>query len=256
MNSKKISPEQVDPAGPKARGLSNDLIDYSRQLFNRPTDAGSRFAPIGAGEQQGLDAIQQNMGGMTQNQGQGQALIGDILSGNRLSPDTNPYLSQVLGSLRTNASDNLGVGMNALDAAFGRSGMANSSARSTEATNLADKSVSSLNDTIANMLFGQYNNGLNEQMQTLGMLPSFNSGNINSLVSALSALSLPRQLEQQGKDFEYNAAGDNALLIAQILGSQPGFNFMSPEYAPSMFSQVTSGLGALGQGIGALIPGN
>ncbi len=254
MNSKKISPEQVDPAGPKARGLSNDLIDYSRQLFNRPTDAGSRFAPLGAGEQQGLTAIQDNLTGMTQGQNQGQQLIGDVLSGNRLSPDTNPYLSEVLGSLRGNAQDNLGVGMNALDAAFGKSGMANSSARSTEATNLADKSVTGLNETIANMLFGQYNNGLNEQMQVLGMLPSFNTGNINSLVSAMSALALPRQLEQQGKDFEYNAVGDNALLLAQILGSQPGFQFMQPEFAPSMFSQVTSGLGALGQGVGAMMP--
>lgn len=246
-----IQPKALDPLSPEARGLSNDLVGYARQFLTRSTDPNERFAGMGADEQSGLGALRGSLGGIMQGQGQSNQLLTDIFSGSRMSPDSNPYLSQVLGSLRGHSQDNLGSSMNMLDAAFGKSGMGRGSGRSDEAVRLAENNASNLNDTIANMLFGQYNQGAGEQMQALQAQPQIQGGNINSILAALSGLSLPRQLEQQKLDFGYNAEADNAMLISQILGGVPGMQFTTPQFAPSKGAQIMQSIGPLLQAAGA-----
>lgn len=245
-----IQPQSMDPLSPQARGLSNDLVNYSRQILNRPTSATGRFAALTPGEMSVLGALQNNIGTMST---MGQPLLSDIFSGSRMTPASNPFLSETLGGLKSQAADTLGTNMNFLDAMFNKSGMSHGSGRSNEAIELARRSGNDLNSQIANLLFGQYNQGANEQMQALGLLPSLNSSNTNSILSSLSALALPRQLEQQALDFSYNAPVDNAMAVAQILGGLPGFQFTTPQFAPSQGAQILGSLGPLMQGAGTLI---
>jgi hypothetical protein len=246
--SKEIKPTAVDPVSPQTRGMSNDLISYSKSLFDRGPN---QVVPMTSAEQTGIDAL---TGTLTNNpMTMAEPLLSNILSGKRLSPDTNPYLAGTISGLRTEADKTLGSNMNLLDTMFGKSGMVNGSGRSLEATNLAEKSSSDLNTTIANMLSSLYSQGQSEQMSALGMLPSYQTSNVNSILSALSGLSLPRTLDQQQQQYDYSSLGDNALLLSQILGSQPGLNYVTPEYQPSDTMQYLSALGPLMQGSGALI---
>lgn len=253
--------ETLDPLRPEYQGLSSDLASYGRSLLGKTSTpyTGALSAPIGGGEQNILDIINKMVipGGDGSSAPLGLSspslpttslafgdqrskLISDILSGSRLSPDSNPYLASNIDYLRNESGKTLGANANLLDAVFGRSGITGrGTGRSVQATDLAQKSAMDTNSLIAQVLGQNYNNGLNEQMNVLSsILPGIDAFNqqgvdnaqrnilnsqqdrslnladrsaadaertnkINMLFSALGANALPRQIQQAGLSNSY-----------------------------------------------------
>lgn len=187
--------------------------------------------------------------------GERSSLISDILSGKRLSPDSNPYLASNLDYFRGEANKTLGGNMNLLDAAFGKNGMGIGSGRSAEAGNLARNSAMDTNAQIAQILGQNYQHGLDEQMTTLGsVLPGMDQFKANMLFSALGANAIPRQIQQSDMTARYQdflrqlqEPLTNAGMATSILGSAPNYQFMMPQYAPNQWQQALGAIGSVGQ---------
>lgn len=266
FDSKKLMPETMDPLRPEMRPLAGDLASYARGLVGREgTPYGGRFtAPMTSGESSILSRINMIAGGDGANASplgrlafgpQREALISDILSGNRLRPETNPFLAENIDYLRGEGTKNLGANLDLVDAAFGRAGLPSGSGRSREAIETARLSTRDLNNTISSFLGDQYNRGLGEQYNTLSsVVPNIDAFNSTMLFNALGANALPRQIEQQNLDSLFreflrldNAPNANAQLALSILGGTPGMQFVQPQYQPSVFSQILGAAGDAGQ---------
>ena len=266
-----MQPTQVDPLRPEYRGLSSDLASYGTSLVGKPTDpySGSFSAPMSSGESDILSRINSmytgNMSSLPFGD-QRSSLISDILSGKRLSPDSNPFLAKTIGAISDASNRALGNNLNMLDAAFGRNGILGpSSGRSVEATTASRNNSIDLNNTIAQILGQNYQQGTAEQMNTLGsILPNMDTFTANSLFSALGANALPRTIQQNDNMARYNefirqisAPGQNTQLAASILGAQPGFQYTNPTYQPMPFWQqaLLGGISGAAQGGAAALMG-
>lgn len=249
----RTAPDKNDPLRPEFQGLSSDLGAYSRSLVGKPATPynGMLSASLGTGEQGLLDAITRMVSGGT-NGGPALAfgpernqLLSSILSGQRLDPNMNPFLGAMTNAVRDQGQETLGRSMNLVDAAFGGSGMSTGSGRSAEGIETARRVTGDTNNTIANMLGSNYQQGLQEQMQVLGqILPGMDATTSNMLFQALGAAAMPREVQQQGLDRQYaeflrklQEPIGNTQLATQILGSQPGLQFSAPSYEPMPYWQ-------------------
>ena len=258
FQSKKIKPDVVDPLRPEMRGLSSDLGSYGQTLVGKQATpyTGSLTSPITGGEQDILAAINRmTIGGDGAYTPTAQGLINDILSGNRLRPETNPYLSSMMNSLSQYSSEGLGRNLNLVDAAFGKTGMGTGSGRSMTAIETGRQAQQDLNNQISNILGTQYQQGMQEQYNTLAnVLPQQGQQQFSQLLGALSASALPRQIQQQDLGAQYQEflrqlqePMGYTQLVSQILGSSPGLQYMQPQYAPSPISQILGGAAQVGQ---------
>jgi len=130
-----------------------------------------------------------------------------------------------------------------LDAAFARSGVGTGSGRSEEAVEATRRASGDLTGQISSILGANYQQGLAEQIQTLGsILPGMDQFQSDLLFRALGANALPRQIEQQDLNARYQdflrrlqESTGNTQLAMQILASQPGFQFAQQQFAPLSF---------------------
>lgn len=262
-SQKKINAETIDPMRPEFKGLSQDLGSYARTLVGRDATpyAGSFTAGMSTGEQNLLDAINNNVGSGGAFAPQRNALISDILGGKRLSPNTNPYLQDMIGALTTESNRGLGSNLNILDAAFGKGGMGSGSGRSAAAIETTRQAHGDLTNSIANILGQNYQQGLNEQMTTLGsILPTMDQYNSNNLYAALSANALPRTIQQNDLTAQYQEflrqlqePMQYTQLASQILGAAPQYQVYQPQEASMPWWQQALLGGVQGAAQGAAV---
>lgn len=249
------------------RGLSSDLATYARGLVGAPatTYGGPLTAGMGEGETNILNSINKLVmgsdGAFTPSASmwfgdERSNLIGDILSGKRLDPTSNPYLQSTMDAIRTAGNETLGQNLNMIDAAFGRANLGpSSSGRSREAIETGRRVTSDVNNQIGNILANNYQQGLQEQMTTLGsVLPGMDQYSSGLLFSALGANALPRQVQQNQITADYNEflrrlsePMQNAQLALSIMSGTPMMNFMQQQYRPSSAAQLLSALSQGGQ---------
>ncbi len=258
---KTVQPTQVDPLRPEYRGLSSDLASYGRTLVGKAATpySGSFTAPLGSGESDILRQINDNITSGGSFAPERDNLISQILSGSRLSPNTNPYLDATINELSRKSNEGLGGNLNLIDAAFGRSGMRGaSSGRGVEAIQASRLAGQDLTSQIAQILGGNYQQGLNEQMNVLGsVLPQLDQAKSTNLYNALGANALPRSINQADltaryQDFlrQIQEASGNTSLASSILGSQPGLQYSNPSYNQMPFWQqlLLGGVGGAAAG--------
>lgn len=279
FKSKPINPQAVDPLRPEYQGLSADLGSYARSLVGRQATPynGTLNAPMSSGEMDTLHTVDQlgphplgpaynfTNGGTALPtlegpafQGGRDALISDILSGRRLDPNTNPYLAQVTEALRTEGQKTLGNNLNMVDAMFGKSGMGPSSGRSLQGIETGRQSTQDINNTIASLLSGNYQQGLQEQMATLSsILPGIDAGNLSRYSTVgnmgLNADNSRTNRESTIANYGLNYGQGNMQALASILGMQglprtvqQGSNdrtyqeFLRQLNEPTMYAQLAS----------------
>lgn len=242
---KKINPDTLDPLRPEFRGLSRDLASYSGELLKKGPTAytGNRIAGMTGDEGMALEALKGTAFGPADPRYD--RYVDEVMGGGV----ANPHLDALIGNVTESVNRNLGGNLNMVDAMFARSGMGGGSGRGTQAIEASRAASGELSANIAQILGADFNRRMGER-QAVGMsMPGVANNRAVVQQNALGALALPRNIQQQQMDFDFNEfirmlqePMQHAQLASQIMGSAPGLQFMQPQYAPSKFQQTMAAL--------------
>lgn len=158
----------------------------------------------------------------------------NIVSGNYLNPSTNPYMQNVMDSSLAQFHRAMGTG---LDQVFSRFNMGGhnpgGSAMAGAAGNFARNTTADYTNNMNNMLFGQYNTGMQQMIQAMQQ-----NSPMNLLQQAMPYANLPQTLDLQ----QFGLNQIPIQLMMQFLQSVPMQRTM---YGPSEF-QNNFGMGMQG----------
>lgn len=249
--SKQIQPQMLDSTPPELRGLRTDLASWAKTIGQ--SDPRS-IAGMSGMETQNLDTIFGGINARSPLMDQGGNMVSRILTGEFLNPATNPGLQGSIDLLSNNAMRNLGTMQNMLDSQFVKAGMFNASPRSGEAVNLARGVQQDLTGQISELVNQNYQTGLQQIMQALGIAPQFDATQqmFGRAMAAQPLLALPRTIEQTMMDASYQHPFDIAQALSGAISGGGQMQYIMPQYRPSELLQWAQALGGIGQNAAAV----
>lgn len=181
-----------------------------------------------------------NQGGIIDNASN---LLNQTFRGDFLTPDSNPFLQNIIQSMQRAFTENFQLGSDQLNSQFGLAGQPTSSGTlGTNTRLLGERGLQGLNEQIGNLLFSNFQNerGLQQNAFNFAGVP----GDLAFQSTQLGAI--PRNLQVQ--QFGLDQVPIN--LRTALLGNTP---IATPVIGPSPFAQNLSGVGQALGGVGSIV---
>ncbi len=244
------SPSQVidttDPAFKELRPeVSNQFADLLRSFGAGNTSApflqspefqagGQLVAPQTQAEKDFLARLNSLAGGSTPLQGQARDVLSKTLSGDFLSPDSNPFLQDAIQAATRPVVERFNeVTLPGVISQFKRAGQTlrsnpdnfdrPGSSAFLNQVRLADKDIASqIGDIATNISFQNFNNERARQLQATESAERITTQDIDNTIKTLQANELPRLIDQLGIDKGLAEFNRRAQLLLQILNQGIG----------------------------------
>ena len=189
--------------------LANLYTKQATQLANTPFQAytGQRFADLNGTQNQALGMIQQRAQNGSPVMDQANQTLTGALEGGK----TNPYLDQMVGKAQQSVADNWNYMTKPQTEAamvnsgsFGNEGLMQMQGRQQEAAG------QQMSDIATQMYGNAYNTDRANQMQALGMAPTYGNQAYTDASQLLNAGNTQQNSQQQGLDFQFQQSQDAA----------------------------------------------
>jgi hypothetical protein len=207
-------PEELKPL---ATAYANKAIDLSGKGYTPYT--GQRYADLNNTQNYGLNMLQSRAanGDATINNATGQ--LNNFISGN----NNNPYLDQLVSKAQSSVVDSFNNTTKPQTEAAMRNagGFGNSGMQQTMA--LQQKAAGQQMSDIATQMYGNaYNTNQANQMQAIGMAPTFGNQAYTDAQQMLNAGQIKQDQEQQNLDYGYQQYQDAQNLPYKQLAAMSG----------------------------------
>ena len=241
--------------------LRGPLADTIRDLLTTgggPEAQGPFAAPIGANEQAILDMLMQQVGGGALG-GDVNRLLGETLQGKFLSPETNPFLGDLISALQRRETENFErVTLPRLRGEFTAAGQRVQPEGSSPFDKAAAMStgdlLNRLSDISTQVSAGQFEQERGRQQAAIGLASQVSQQGITSAIEALQAQALPRLVEQLGIDKGLEEFRRRVGVLLDVLGTGVGAASPTAVVLPPGQRETGGGLdiGGLLGGLGSL----
>ncbi len=195
----------VDTTPEEFIGLRPDIAEGFSALFGGGPEFEGQFAAGMSPEEQALLQQITQLGTGTALGAQSEDLLSQVLGGEFLTPDSNPYLSDLIASLQRRETENFErFTMPQIRSDFTAAGQriqpqGSSPFDMSTALSTSDL-LSRLSDISTNIGAGAYEAERGRQTEAIGQASQLTTQNLNSAIEGLRAAALPRLIEQFGLD--------------------------------------------------------
>lgn len=189
-----------DELKPLASAYTNKAIGLGNQGYQ--SYGGQRFAGLNGTQGAALGMITDRAMNGSQEMRAGSNTLTDTLNGSFLG-ESNPYLQSQIDQGAQSLARNYQGAVNSTDSTFARSGAFGGSAWQQAQDNNSRNLASTMGDLENNVRFQNYNMERGNQMQALGMAPTYGNQAYQDAGQLMNAGQVLQDQQQQGLDFNY-----------------------------------------------------
>lgn len=190
-----------DELKPLANAYTNKAINLASQPFNPYT--GQRFADLNTTQNLGIGMIQNRALNGSQTMQAAEGNLNQMMGGG-----TNPYLDSMVNKAQQSVLGNAQQAA-VMSGSFGNSG-------------INEQAVQKMGDVATQMYGQQYNADQGRRMQAIGMAPTFGNAAYTDAQQLMNVGQIQQDQAQQGLDFNYQQAQEQANLPYKQLAALSG----------------------------------
>jgi hypothetical protein len=190
-----------DELKPLASAYTNKAINLSNQGYT--PYGGQRYADMNTTQNLGIGMIQDRALNGSQTMNNAESSLNQMIGG-----QTNPYLDAMVNKAQGNVLGNANAAA-ARSGSFGNSGIAQQAAKQ-------------MGDVATSMYGGQYQFDKGQQMQAIGMAPTFGNAAYQDAQQLLGAGQRMQDQQQQGLDHQYGQFQEASNLPYKQLSAMSG----------------------------------